>query len=156
MSVHIVSIRDATPDDQALSFDLKDILAALGERVAGLRFAIRSLDATGAGADESAAQIRAADATGLVLDLDQLRAIAARIDQSIDAEIVAYPAGTDPAALTAADRNLAAFPSNRMVLAILAIDSSAFEVYAKDPALAELLLARFHDAHREDPAPYFD
>ncbi|MCE9579651.1 MAG: hypothetical protein K8W52_41415 [Deltaproteobacteria bacterium] len=155
MTVHIVSIRDATPDD-VLAFDLKDVLAALGKDVTGLRFAVRALDATGPGADDAAAQVRAAGTRGLSLTFDELQALAARVDQSIDAEVVAYPAGTDLETLSPSDLNLAKFPSNRMVLAILAVDSSVFEVYAKDATIEKDLAARFRDVRREDPTPYFD
>ncbi len=69
---------------------------------------------------------------------------------------MAFPKGTDIADRESTGFNLGAFPTSAAQLAISAIDSSYFDVYAKDPAVAELLRRRFADVREEDADAYFD
>ncbi len=155
MTTYVLSIHDARSDGRSMAFDLRDVLCALGDIPKDYRFVLKELDATGPRADEIAERLASAAPLGLLVSADELVEIAAGLDQTIDAEIVGYPKTIDPSALTASDRDLAAFPTNCMALAILAIDSSYFEVYTKNVDIIEALERTFRSTRREDPESYF-
>jgi hypothetical protein len=154
MTVQVVSIHDASPNGQVLSVDLVDILAALGDVVDDLKWCVLAIEAVGPGAAAIHGNLDSAQGR-LWVSGTELRAMAAQITQTIDGVVVAFPLGLEPETLSDADLDLAQFPSNRMVLAISAVDSSYFEVFAKDRSWTDRLVAAFRDVRKEDAAAYF-
>jgi hypothetical protein len=57
--------------------------------------------------------------------------------------------------VTVEDVNLGLFPTSKAELAIVAVDSSFFEIYAKDPQLVTALQHHFKEVRLQDPASYF-
>ncbi|HET8670696.1 MAG TPA: hypothetical protein VFM05_08750 [Candidatus Saccharimonadales bacterium] len=62
---------------------------------------------------------------------------------------------TNESTLTAKDLNLAFFPENEIHLAIVAVDSTYFEVYAKDQSVVANINDRFTTVMLHDPIDYF-
>ncbi|MGE0399250.1 MAG: hypothetical protein AB7T06_21240 [Kofleriaceae bacterium] len=149
---YVLAIRDA--NDRVLTVDVAPILDAIGD-LSAWRFAILDFDGTGE-INEVYDELRAKASGGPVwVPGSELRELATKIQQTIDAQIAAYPADLDREALTPADLDVARFPANRMSFVIAAVDSTVFEVYAKDEALLDRIAARFRDTRREDPTNYF-
>jgi len=155
MAVHILSIHDESPDRKVLAIDLKEILAALGDAVDRHRFCILDIEATGDGAAGLYERLSAAPGGKLWVSAEELRGLAARLTQTIDAQIAGYPTEQLSVTLLPEDMRLAAFPQNRMGIVIAAVDSTYFEVYLKDAALADRVAAAFRQVKRADPAVYF-
>ena len=154
--VYVLSIHDEEPDRPVLAVDLRHILAALHPLAGDWRFWVGGLDATGTGAERLRAQIAAASGQGAWLGPDELQACADAINQTIDGVILAFPKGTTPEALSAEDVEVSSFPSSRAVCAIIAIDSSYFEVYAKDRAVAERVRSACRQVVEHSPLDYFE
>lgn len=155
MGTHILSVHDASADGRVLAIDLKDILAALGDTCLGYRWCVLDMDATGPDGEALHKRLNQAPERRLWLSAADLRQIADQVMQTIDAEISGYPIELTPAELRTEDYTLASFPSNRMAIVITAVDSTRFEIYLKDAALADRLATAFRDVRREDPADYF-
>jgi hypothetical protein len=134
----VLSIHDHGPTP-ALSFDLRDILAALGERALGRQWCVLSdFEAYGSGGH------LAAMTEAIWLSAPAFARLAHEIDQTIDGEFQAFPSdlavGTIPV-----DELHAPFPQSRADLTIRAVDSTCFEVYAKRRDDVARLQAHFTD-----------
>jgi len=79
---------------------------------------------------------------------------ARKVYQTVAGAFLAFPRGLNMKSIAADDLNLRAFPSSRAELAIVAVDGSFFEVFAKDPELLTPL-RKFPDVREENPAAYF-
>jgi len=86
---------------------------------------------------------------------EQLVQWAAQIQQTNDGEFIAFSSDIERATITDEDLDLGQFPTSKAQLAVLAIDSTYFEVYAKDPDVLVALRRSFRDVRLEDPSPYF-
>lgn len=142
-TVHIFSIHDR--NGPVLGFDLRDVLRALGPLLPGSDWFVEIEEATG-----DVAEVR----PGRWLSSAELLDLADGLAQTRDGVAVAFPTSVGRRA-GAEDLSLEAFPVSRAELAIAAVDSSWFEVYAKDPAVANLLRHRFTDVREEDARDYF-
>lgn len=128
--VYVLSIHDEEPDRPVLAVDLKHILAALHTAAEDWAFWVNALDATGVGAERLRSRIAAASGPGAWLSSEELRACADGIDQTIDGVVLAFPKDTVPTSVNAEDVDIGSFLRSRAVCAIVAVDSSYFEVYA--------------------------
>ena len=153
--VYVLSIHDEEPDRPILAVDLKHILAALHTAAEDWAFWVNALDATGVGAERLRSRIAAASGPGAWLSSEELRACADAMDQTIDGVVLAFPKDTVPTSVNAEDVDIGSFPRSRAVCAIVAVDSSYFEVYAKDGAVAERIRSTFHRVVEHDPTDYF-
>lgn len=153
--VYVLSIHDEESDRPVLAVDLKHILAALRTVAGDWMFWINGLDATGTGAELLRSRIAAASGRGIWLSLDELQACADAIEQTIEGVVLAFPKDTAPTTVSAEDLEVSSFPRSRAVCAIIAVDSSYFEVYAKDGAVVEHIRSTFHSVVEHDPIDYF-
>jgi hypothetical protein len=147
----VLSIRDHGPT-HALSFDLRDILAALGERVVGWQWCVLSdFEAYGSGENLAAMTdvIWRARPGGIWLTAPAFVGLAHDIDQTIDGEFQAFPLALGVSTIPL-DELHAPFPQSRAELVIRAVDSTLFEVYAKHREDVERIQAHFSDVTVED------
>ena len=143
------------PDRAApLAFDLKDILSALGSKGEQWTWWVRNLDWLGEGAEDLCRQVEAAGPKGRSLSFTDLLNRARKVHQTVEGEFLAFPRGLDIKSIDAGDLNLRDFPSSPAELAIVAVDGSYFEVFAKDAALLAPL-RKFPEVRDENPAAYF-
>jgi hypothetical protein len=153
-SMYVTQIKPR--DTAGVRLDLKEIVDALWPAISTLEFSITDLDAQG---DDDIQRVcdlvDEKQPSGHWVTAEGLREIVSKISQTMDAEILAYEPGTSPGTLEADDSNLAAIPSNKIVLAITAVDSSFFEVYARSKAIDDRLKERFADARSMNPQDYF-
>jgi hypothetical protein len=154
-NVKIVSIHDEDPSSGVLSFDLKDVLKALQNHLGSWSFCVIEIDAVGKRVDEFCDAVQSARGRGIWASREELEDIAARAEQTISAEILGFPAELNRSSLSEQDLNLACFPVSKAEVAIVAVDSSYFEVYAKNSAVLDAIRGAFQDVREEDPAPYF-
>jgi hypothetical protein len=147
-SVQIHTIRDH--NDGLLAFDLKDILKALEPLLDRWMWHVGNLETV-------SNAVPTAEPEGKWLSSRELTEFADAIAQTIDGTFIAYPKeeGMRSASVGDLDQIKTEFPASRAELMILAIDSSYFEVYAKDPRVTGLLRRRFTDVREEDPKVYF-
>jgi hypothetical protein len=154
MKTQNVSIVSIHPDPTVpLGFDVKDILAALATRLPQWIWCVRNLDWLGENADAVCQMVEAAP-NGLWMTSQELLAHAGRIYQTVEGEFLAFPHNVEPKKVDCQEMSLAAFPESRAELAIVAVDGSFFEVYAKDAGDAAALQA-FKNVREENPAEYF-
>jgi hypothetical protein len=152
-AIHIISIHDA--DDDFLGFDLPDVLQALADRTAEWSWYVTEFDAIGGGGcKQLCAAVQTAAGSGVWLSSAEMVRMAADIRQTIDATLFAFPRNTAPAAVDLRTV-VESFPESMAELGIRAIDSTLFEVYAKEPEVVALLKQRFRDVRDEDPRLYF-
>lgn len=153
--LYVLSIHDEEQDRPVLAVDLKHILAALRTLAGDWRFWVNGLDATGTGAERLRSRMTAASGQGAWLSPDELQGCADSIDQTIEGVVLAFPKHTAPTTLSAEDLEVSSFPRSRAVCAIVAVDSSYFEIYAKDSAVAERIRNTFHSVVEHNPLDYF-
>jgi hypothetical protein len=145
-TICIFSIHDR--DGPVLAFDLKHILQALGPLLDGWIWYVDGLDTVGGNSWPACPN-------GSWVSSGELTRLASEITQTIDGTFIAFPAELGMRNTSTADLSESAFPTSRAKLMILAVDSSFFEVYAKDPAVIELIRPRFMDVREVDPKVWF-
>lgn len=119
-----ISIADTTPDGKHLAFDLKDVLEVLCHRLNGGSWRISGVEALGEGANE----LHVLSDAHARVDTERLRALSARISQTIDGEFEWTPDDqSDPAVL------------------VRAVDSTTFDVHADRAETLEALRQSFQD-----------
>jgi Protein of unknown function (DUF2691) len=131
----------------ALSFDLRDILAALGEHALGWQWCVLSdFEAYGSGEGLVALTeaIWRAQPGGIWLSAPAFARLAQAIDQTIDGEFQAFPSALAVSTVSL-DELHAPFLQCRADLVIRAVDSTCFEVYAKHREDVERIQAHFSD-----------
>jgi hypothetical protein len=146
----VLSIRDRSPTG-ALSFDLRDVLAVLGERALAWQWCVLyDFEAYGPGEGLVAMTnaIWRARPGGIWLSASDFARLAQDIDQTIDGEFQAFPSGLEVSTIPV-DELHAPFLQSRAELVIRAVDSTRFEVHAKDLEDVERIQARFSDVHVE-------
>jgi hypothetical protein len=151
--VQVLSIHDHK--ESVLAFDLKDVLKALNGRFAECVWCITVLDCFGSEICEEACRAVENSDGGIWMSWHELQLLAAQSIQTIEGEFLAFRREIGRASITERDLNLGEFPTSKAELAILAVDSSFFEVYAKDPEVLVALRRSFQDVRLEDPSPYF-
>jgi len=143
IKIKVVSIHDKSSAGY-LSFDLLQILEAIGDLVRGYVWLVIDMDCVGPPI-----------APKTVFTFDQFITLARQVDQTIDATIVglpaAYLASTDLQSLG----RIRDFPKEPARIAILAVDSSYFDVITKDPSIADRIRTVFLDVRDQDPRNYF-
>jgi hypothetical protein len=149
----ILSIHDRD-ELGALAFDLKEVLALLPPVAKDWRWCIRRLEATGEEAEELDRRRREAGGW-LWLGFSELTEVAASLDQTLDAMLMAYPSDFAHADASAVDLSLRNFPGNAMQMAITAVDGGRFVLFAKDRELLEPLHEHFRDARWEEARTQF-
>ena len=146
----VLSIRDHGPT-HALDFDLRDILAALGERALAWQWCVLyDFEAYGPG-ERLAAMADAiwrAKPGGIWLTAPELARLAQDIDQTIDGEFQAFPSGLEVSTIPVDELHVP-FLQSRAELVIRAVDSTLFRVYAKHRDDVARLQARFSDVQVE-------
>ena len=131
-TVYVVSVHDRSTKGNYLAFDLREVLAALGNDVLHWRWWVTGLDALGDQELQSFCNaVESQGRNGVWLAAEELLLLAKKIDQTIDGEFFAFTKEVVPSELTSEDLNWGRFPENKMQLGILAVDSSYFEVFAK-------------------------
>jgi hypothetical protein len=139
----IVSIHDMDPRG-FLSFDLLQILESIQKSALQYVWIVRQIECTGEPIP-----------TGTVLSFEQLADHALRAGQTINGTVV----GCAPGSFTVGDlesvTQIAGFPKTQATVAILAVDSSYFEVFAKDQSIIDQVRLAFHDVRMQDPRDYF-
>jgi hypothetical protein len=153
--VYVVSIRDRSLDEGYLTFDLKDVLAALGDRVWQWTWCVLELDAIGHEIEPFCQSVDS-QPNGFWVDTAEFLMLADRIVQTISAQFLAFRRDVDRTELQSEDLNSARFPQNEIQLVIRAVDSSYFEVYAKEESIVRAINSRFSSVFTEDEADYFD
>jgi hypothetical protein len=147
----VLSIYDHGPTN-VLSFDLRDILAALGERALGWRWCVLyDFEAYGSG-EHLVAMTEAiwrARPGGIWLTAPEFARLAHDIEQTIDGEFQAFPMALADTTIPV-DELYAPFPQSRADLIIRAVDSTLFEVYAKHGEDVEHIQTHFSDVQMED------
>jgi hypothetical protein len=151
--VQVVSIHDMK--GSVLGFDLKEILNALKGHLRDWKWCIYELDCVGTNRAISRGRAAAPEKNGLWLSSEELVSLAADIQQTVDATLLAFPADIDPQTIRKEELDVAHFPSSRAELVVLAVDSSFFEVYLKSSEIEKLLEKHFRDVRMEDPGLYF-
>lgn len=146
--VRIVSIHDRV--GLALAFDLKDILHPLSPKIDKFRWWVNIVDCVPA---ESCQKV--AHEQGTWLSSKELTSCVSAIDQTIDAVLLGFPADVDPREVSCEELELGSFPHSRAELAIVAVDSSFFEVYCKRSDIIGLLKKRFKDVREERAESHF-
>jgi hypothetical protein len=154
-AVQVVSIHDQ--NHSLLAVDLKDVLQALGVAPERWKWCVTLLECTGGEFSQAVCDaVESAGGAGYWLSGQELSRLAEDIRQTLEGEWLAFPADVEPEHLSDEDLHLRCFPTNRVELAILVVDSSFVEVYTKDPALPAGLQKAFLDVRPQDPALYFD
>jgi len=140
--VWAVSIHDMHPSG-FLSFDLGSIIECLEDRNDFLWIPV-------------AFECEGEEVPSLVpQDTTQFLAALGRSDQTIDATVIGVERHSLSAIDLGAATDLLQFPTSAAQLAILAVDSSYFDVLTKNPCHIEQVARRFTDVRIEDPANYF-
>jgi len=139
--VWILSVHDKTPEGH-LAFDLLDIIKCLTSTIESYRWVAFDLDFLG---DMFFAE-------GECLSTSELIDRSTKVEQVIDDTFLAY-SHTPIAGSVRSDWSH--FPGSSAVLAVVAIDSSFFDVYTKNVDHMRLLKSRFADVREEDPDRYF-
>lgn len=152
--VYIVSIHDEEPDRRVLAVDLRHILAALESFARHWIFCVTKLDAIGSGVEPLMQQVESSP-RGVWLSYAEMVSWAGRIEQTLDGTVVAFPGGTSVEGVEQSELIPGSFPASRALCVIEAVDSSYFEVYAKDRAVKETLHHLFSHVIERDPAEYF-
>jgi hypothetical protein len=141
--IWIVSIHDKDPRG-VLSFDLLQILRAIEQAVREYSWIIIDIDCTGE-----------PPPTQTVLSFKQLVDYAQRVGQTIDGEVVGVPSSDLVEVDLEKITRISEFPQSRARVAILAVDSSYFDVIAKDLVVITLIQQTFRDVRAVDPRDYF-
>jgi hypothetical protein len=112
------------------------------------------LDWLGRDAEETCRRVEAAGPSGYWLASDELVRRARTVYQTIEGEFLAFPADVDRRTAGAADLNLRLFPNSRAEAAIVAVDGTAFDVFAKEPDVLAAV-KQLPGVRDEDPGMYF-
>jgi len=153
-AVLVLSIHDH--QNSVLAFDLKEVLQALGKYSEKWTWCITRLECIGREDSETMCQaVETAGASGIWASWQELVKLADKIDQTIEGELLAFPADIDKRTIAAADLDLGVFPTSKAELAIVVVDSSYFEIYAKDPGIAATIRGHFQEVYVQDPSKYF-
>jgi hypothetical protein len=148
----VLSISDKRPNG-GLNFDLKDVLGVLGPAIQEYWWLVTEFDCFGPGYD-LALKVNATNGSGLVLSGTELMEVAEHMRQTLDATLLAIPtrlATSEDSVrrLTSADVTFADVP-----IAIMAIDTSFYEVFTRREGDEERLRSRFRDVREGDPSFY--
>lgn len=142
-TIQIVSIHDVGPKG-FLSFDLVQILMAMQQSVRQCSWIVSDFECTGEPVP-----------TRTIFSFNQLANYAQSVGQTIECTVVGVPpcdlAGTDLETVT----RISDFPTSRARVAILAVDSSYFEVISKDSVVITQIQQAFREVRVEDPRRYF-
>jgi hypothetical protein len=154
--VYVLSIHVHAPN-HTLSFDVKDILDALGERAMRWQWCVfYDLEAYGLG--EKLASIldttESIRSGGIWLSASEFVQLAREIHQTVDGEFQAFLSEISALDIPVEELD-APFPKSRGQLSIRAVDSTWFEVYAKHREDVERIQAHFSEVRIEDPSQYF-
>jgi hypothetical protein len=155
MKTQNVSIVSIHPDPaRPLALDLKDLLIALKPDWNQWIWCVRNLDWLGADSELVCRDVEAAGPAGLWLTSEELYSHASGVYQTIEGDFLAFPREVDPIAVNGAELDLGAFPVSRAELAIVAVDGSFFDAYAKDSEVLAVL-RQFGSVRDENPSLYF-
>jgi hypothetical protein len=141
-AVHVATIHDKDP-----CFDLKDVLTALKGFIAGYHWRIMGeCEVLPESVDREIERlIDRAELTS-----EELEKLSERIAQSIELTAVGYATS-----VAYSEADIVDFPHGPAQLVIRAVDSTFFDVYAKDRRIVEELQRHFKDVRIEDPAHFF-
>lgn len=142
-SVTVVSIHDKDARN-VLSFDVLEILEAIEQSARDHWWVVGELECIGD-----------PPPCGTVLSFDHVVRCFQRVEQTIDGVIVAGPPSAFASANIVTVARLGDFPSTQNRLAIVAVDSSYFDVASKDAGVVEQLRRKFRDVRDIDPRDYF-
>jgi len=145
-AIHVYSIHDR--DGALLAFDLKDILHALQPMLHRWIWYVDELETVSTDTTDDVAD-------GTWLSSSKLLHWAEGLAQTVNGTFIAFPKELAGATPGSADRGVADFPASQAELVIKAVDSSFFDVCAKDAAVAALLRRCFKDVREEDSENYF-
>jgi hypothetical protein len=153
-AVQVVSIHDR--QGSILAVDLKQVLQALQPHLGHWTWCVTVLDCLGGDYSQAVCKaVEDAGPSGVWLSSQELSRLAEDIRQTIEGEWIALPSSLHREAITAEDLDLGFFPTSRAELALVVVDSSFVEVYAKDPEVITSLRRHFRDVRAQDPALYF-
>jgi hypothetical protein len=152
--VWIVTIHDRTVRG-FVALDIKDILSCLDVSALRYMWIVTQLECTGPEAQSLSDAVEKHGSSGVVLSGDQLWAASQKLGQTIEATVVGTPLKDYSPEELIQIADWSRFPESHARLVIRAIDSSFFEVIAKDPHYIELLKRRFQDVQDEDVSQYF-
>jgi hypothetical protein len=145
----IVSIHDSHPRG-FLSFDLLQILEAITAQVRQYSWIVTDAEVvTHAGCTGELLPI------GRVLSFAELVHHARHVRQTIEGEVLGWPAASLIAPNLELISRILEFPRSQARVAIRAVDSCFFEVITKDPPIIDLIRQRFRDVRVQDPRNYF-
>jgi hypothetical protein len=150
-NVYVLTIHDSA--EGVLRVDLKDVLHALRSHVPQWTWCVRGLDAVGEDLGEFCDLTEKAP---VWLSAEELLALAQRIEQTIEGEFLAFPRELSEIDLDESELELGRFPESRAELAITAVDSSCFDVYAKDLDCVNAIRQSFKDIRTQDPQLVFE
>ena len=139
--VWILSIHDSTPQGY-LAFDVSDIIKCIYDIVINCHWIIFDLDCTGEPMEE-----------GIHINTHDLMLRSRNLVQTIEGKFLAYSDFCPD--VSEIRRDYSYFPESQAKLAIVAVDSSFFEVYCKDLEVVQHLKERFKNVAEEDACKYF-
>lgn len=140
--IRIVSIHDMDPRG-FLAFDLADVLKAC-TTAQEYDWVVVDIECTGSPIP-----------SGVVMSSRTLLEHCRRAGQTITATVMAFPNAASAPVGAVPAMALTDFPRSQARVAILAIDSSHFEVLSKDPDVIDQVRHAFRDVRGADPSQYF-
>lgn len=154
-TVYLVSIHDQSPRGY-LAFDLRDVLAALGDNVSQWTWWVTELDALGDAEVQSFCDaVESQGENGVWVTAEEFMLLAGKIEQTIEGKFFGFTKDRSPSELTDEDLNWGRFPTNQMQIGILAVDSSFFEVFARQESIVAAVRSKFSDVREKNPDSYF-
>jgi hypothetical protein len=153
-AVQVISIHDR--QGSVLTVDLNQVLAALEPDLGRWTWCVTLLDCMGGEYSQAVCEaVERARPSGLWMSSQELLKLAEDIHQTIEGEWIAFPSSIKRDAVTAEDLDLSFFAVSRAELALVVVDSSFVEIYAKDLDVVSRLRRHFKDVRLHDPALYF-
>jgi hypothetical protein len=152
-TIQVLSIHDMK--DMQLAVDLKDILRVLTGCLTRWTWCITSLDCQGGQCDAVCRAVESAS-PGLWMSSEDLVKFARSVHQVIEGTFIAFPNNIDTESIESSDLDLGEFPLHRAELAVVVVDGSWFDVFTKDPEIADLLRRSFDDVRDENPGNFFE
>jgi hypothetical protein len=152
-TIQVLSIHDAK--DMQLAVDLKDILRVLTGYLTRWTWCITSLDCQGGECDAVCQAVENAS-PGSWMSSEDLVKFAGGVHQVIEGTFIALPKNIDRESIEPADLDLGEFPSHRAEFAVVVVDGSWFDVFTKDPEIADLLRRSFEDVRDQNPGNFFE
>jgi len=119
-----IMIRDHSQTDNALAFDVVDILRAIGPQAEQSIWKIDGLECFG----DAAENLHAISDNGDTVDGEKLICLTSRVSQTIDGEILGYRGDTD----------------EQPWIIVRAVDGTSFDVECADPVVLDRLRQRFN------------